>query len=318
MLPNQRIESDASRRSSANRSADRKESEMKEMRIFILLLALLPVLVTGCATQYSTREVDHYVSEALISAQEHIEKGSHDEALQFTRAVLRIDPENADAIALESQLGSDITKDRFIPSALGVNKSKRLPIERSTGSKILLYLPDRFLDLWDIVSAEIHFGPGVYANAHATRAVQAGGGVRAVAGFGWYDQRCLGGQLETESSISLLCCGASAHQGERVGSSGLRSGTQMKFGFYAPGDLVYQDFRDYWAVGGSCTALLLGVSAGIHPIEIADFFLGFAAIDLGNDDFSHTRRIKLNRLDRKLLRALAKIHYSKKKMEKRD
>ncbi len=285
---------------------------MKEMRISIFLTALLPVLITGCATKYSTREVDHYVSQGLISAQEHIEKGSHHEALQFTRAVLRIDPANADAIALESQLGSDITNDRFVPSALGVNKSKRLPIERSTGYKILLYLPDRFLDLWDIVSVEIHFGPGVYANAHATRGVQAAGGVRSVAGFGWYEQRCLGGQLETESSISLLCSGASAYRGERAGSSGLQSGTQMKFGFYSPGELVYQDFRDYWAVGGSCTAAFLGVTAGIHPIEIADFFLGFAAIDLGNDDFSHTRRIKLTRLDRKLLRELAKIHYSKK------
>ena len=89
---------------------------MKTMRLFLFLTALFALLVAGCATQYSARDIDHCVSQAVISAQEHMERGSHDEVLQFTRAILRIDPANADAIALESKIGADTTDDRFDPS----------------------------------------------------------------------------------------------------------------------------------------------------------------------------------------------------------
>ena len=50
-----------------------------------------------------------------------------------------------------------------------------------TQGAIAYYPVNRLLDLLDIVSVQVGFGFGVHANAHATRAVQAGFGGSAVA-----------------------------------------------------------------------------------------------------------------------------------------
>ena len=43
---------------------------------------------------------------------------------------------------------------------------------------------------------------------------------------------------------------------------------------------------------------------------LADFFLGIAGIDICRDDFGRSRALRLSRMDRNLLRDLAKVRYA--------
>jgi hypothetical protein len=174
------------------------------------------------------------------------------------------------------------------------------------------------LDLLDVVSIELHLGligpitreGGIYANIHATRAIQAGGGFRRIEGFGWHDQRSLGMQFEEEANLNLLCFSASHYSGQRLGTSGYRTGFQKILGVCDPKLPVYQEFSDYWSVGGSLTLVAIGVSADIHPVEIADFLSGFIGVDVGNDDVALTKDLNLNNYDRELLHELSHIYFA--------
>ena len=46
-----------------------------------------------------------------------------------------------------------------------------------------------------------------------------------------------------------------------------------------------KDLMDYWSVGAEVTVLPVGVSIGIHPVEILDAALGFLFIDIKKDDY---------------------------------
>jgi hypothetical protein len=162
-------------------------------------------------------------------------------------------------------------------------------------------------DLLDIFSFDINFGGGVFANAHATRALQAGAGLRSVGGIGWHDNRSLGVESQKEAGLNVLALGAQAYSATRVGTSGIQETSEGMAGIHCPSDLIYQEYRDYWAVGASVTAVFIGIDVDVHPIQILDFLTGFIGIDICNDDFAGTRMISLSGLDRQLLLDLAHI-----------
>lgn len=275
--------------------------------ILPVLCALLFTLTTGCVSTCTEKQKSRYLEQAVQAAQEHAENGRTSEAQQFLTAALQIDPGYEAAARMKSTLTLDSRNDCMSPTLLGMNRAPRVFEDPSTLRRVLCFLPDRILDLLDVFSAEGHVGPGYYCNFHATRALQAGGGVKAVVGLGWNDQRCLGGKTEAEAGLSLLCVGATAYSGATAGTSGLNSGTMLKAGLYRPGDPIYQDYSDYWAIGFSLTAIRLGLSADFHPVEAADFFLGFFGMDIGRDDFAKTRGLQLNSFDKRLLRDLRTI-----------
>ena len=63
---------------------------------------------------------------------------------------------------------------------------------------------------------------------------------------------------------------------------------EMRAGFPEPTQRVYDFFdgpRDYWAFGGAL-GLFVDGELYVHPVELADFILGFFLIDIKNDDFT--------------------------------
>jgi hypothetical protein len=243
------------------------------------------------------------------SARRHHEAGRGAEAAQLVEAVLRIDGDYAGAGDLGLALESD-SQYVFDQPLLGSNFARRVPVERSLAARILLYPVDRFLDLFDLLSFDGHVGIGLYGSLHLTRAFQVTAGARGTGGLGWHDQRSLGILSQAESGFTVIGLGAESYAGSLVGTSGVRASADAMAGLHRPSLRLYQQLRDYWAVGFAATLGVAGVELDLHPVELADFFAGWFGVDFLHDDFAHTRGLALERRDRELLRILNEFERS--------
>jgi hypothetical protein len=262
-------------------------------------------LALGCATaRVPPAEVRATLDEAVAAAHGHAEVGDDAEAADLLDAVLRIDPEHAGARGLRAALPAGIRGVTSHPW-LGSNFARRPSAERPPLARALLFLPDRLLDLLDVASFDVHVGSGLYADVHATRALQVAGGFRSTDGLGWHDHRSLGSLGRSESGVTVVAVGAHALDARLAGTSGVVRGSDAIAGLHRPDADLYQRFRDYWAVGASVTLLLLGLDVDLHPVELADFALGWATLDVLHDDLAATRSPRFTERDRALLARLA-------------
>ena len=283
------------------------------LRLVPLSAVVGVLLLGGCAVTHPPGTVKSTLEGAVSAARAHHEAGNDVEAAQLLEAALRVDSQLQEAQELRVALSPEV-EFLFDHPWLGSNFARRPVTERSTTARVLLYLPDRILDLLDIVSLELHIGPGLYYNLHVTRAVQAGIGFHATGGFGWHDHRSFGVLGQAESGIVVLALGAQAYAGAMAGTSGVWSTVDTLAGLHQPSDRMYQELRDYWAIGQSYTLLILGSEWDVHPIEIADFFLGWGGIDILNDDFARTRGLDLDRTERRLIKQLWEMERSEETM----
>ncbi len=274
-----------------------------------LQLGCLVVVASGCATGLSPEVIDANLDAAMQRARRLHRDGDSIEAYQFLTKVQQIDPDRPDARELLAVVRSDSPEleDLFHKPLLGSNRAVRIPTERPLWARILLYLPDRVLDLLDVLSFDVHVGPGVLVNVHLTRAVQLGAGARAVAGIGWHDHRSLGFLAQSEAEVVIPAVGTSAWAGAMAGTSGIYAGSDGIFDLHRPTIPLYQDFRDYWAVGFSTTAVTAGFDFDLHPLEIADFLAGLLTIDFLRDDFAATRGVGITIGDQMLLWRLSDV-----------
>lgn len=171
-----------------------------------------------------------------------------------------------------------------------VAKEGAAPASKSVGHKVLLYLPNRVLDIVDMISLNAavptfpkHWLAGfVHVNAHVTRVVQVGAGntnENIIVGLGhkrqflpWFEEKYeLSGGPLTFAKHKI--------------SRGNRKTDFGKTGVFFPGDEPFANgLMDYWGVGAEVTVLPVGVRAEVHPVEIVDALLGFFTIDIVNDD----------------------------------
>ena len=266
---------------------------------------LLPhlVFVAACASPPPAHELERLVDDALHSAEGHERTGNHLEAMELTRAVQLVDADNPLAREIQDRLPPDLDE-IYAHTLLGANFARRAPVERSTTAKVLFYPIDRILDLVDVITVDLHVGLGAYANFHWTRAAQVGLGLRGVGGLGWHDRRSLGVLTQADSGITLVALGAEAAAGLAAGTSGVYSYTETLAGLHRPSAKNYQEFRDYWAIGGALSLIFWGADFDFHPVQVGDFFAGWAGIDFLNDDFARTRGLRLTRLERSNVRRL--------------
>jgi len=292
-------------------------SKVPSCALALRLVALFAVvgvpLFGGCAVTHPPGTVKSTLQDTVSAARAHHQAGNDVEAAQLLEAALRVDSQFPEAQELRASLSPEI-EFLFDHPWLGSNFARRPATERSTTAKVLLYLPDRILDLLDIISFDAHFGPGIYLNYHVTRAVQAGIGFHGTGGLGWHDHRSLGALGQAESGIVLVALGAQAFAGSMAGTSGVRTTADSMAGLHQPSDRIYLELRDYWAIGESFTAILIGLEWDLHPVELADFFLGWGGIDILNDDFAHTRGLHLGRAERRFIRWLSEMERSEETM----
>lgn len=264
--------------------------------------AVVAALGVNCATPTPPHEVERIADAVLDAAEGHLRDGNPAEAGYLAEAVLRIDPQSDRALALiaRAEQAGPALRDPL----LGSNRPLRVRVARPVWVRALLYLPDRLLDLADVVSIDLHLGFGLYANAHATRALQAAGGARGVTGIGWHERRSLGVREQNDAGLVLGAFGAETTSGTLSGTSGSFAWAETVAGLQRPAHSVYQEVRDYWAIGAAVTLLVFGADLDLHPLQMADFAAGLATADLLADDFASTRALAFTRHERGLLREL--------------
>ena len=156
-------------------------------------------------------------------------------------------------------------------------------------------------------TAGLHMGAGLYSDHHVTRGLQLAWGTRATGGLGLHEARSLGFKSQSEAGLTVISSGAHTLARGLMGTSGIRAFAGDTAGVHKPGAPIYQEARDYWAVGVSATALIFGVEADLHPVQLADFFAGWVGVDFLNDDWAKTRNLKLARPDQLALAELWEV-----------
>ena len=153
--------------------------------------------------------------------------------------------------------------------------------------KVLLYFPNRIMDLLDIFSLNIGIGPVAEARLMATRYCDVGAGIGMTAKIykDFNRQYALG--VEENWYWSFIFVGEEQY---RVldGSVLLDKYVECRAGIPVPESRTYDFYtgpRDFWAIGGSL-GLLLDGDLYIHPVEIADFLLGIFFVDIRKDDLT--------------------------------
>jgi hypothetical protein len=284
------------------------------VRRLIALTAILGIpLLGGCAVTHPPGVVKSTLERTVSAARAHHESGRDEEAAQLLEAAIRVDPQLSEAQELRASLSPNVAF-LFDHPWLGSNFARRPTTERSVPAKVLLYLPDRILDLLDILSFDVHLGPGLFLNYHVTRAAQVGIGAHGTAGVGWHDHRSFGFLAQAESGIVVVALGAQAFAGATAGTSGVMATADALAGLHQPSDRIYRELRDYWAIGESATIIIFGIEWDFHPVELADFFLGWGRIDILNDDFAHTRGLHLSRAERRYIKWLSEMERSEETM----
>jgi hypothetical protein len=138
------------------------------------------------------------------------------------------------------------------------------PAGRSIIVATLLYVPNRVLDLFDILRFRVRVGPGAAAGVRVTELAEIFVGSYTSVYVGLPGPRM-------ESTVSLPF-GLESHNG--VSASVVDATVDGGIGpNYSPTEV---------AIGTQL--LLLGFDIGIDPVEIADFAAGILTLDLRDDD----------------------------------
>ncbi len=279
-----------------------------------LVLGICSLVASACAPTRSPERVDYLLSRALSAAHAKQQAGMDAEAAVMLNAVASVDPSYPGLAELDAALDPAVRRgmDRGL---LGMNRKLRPRVERSGRTRALLWLPDRLLDLLDVATFGVHMGTGLFADAHVTRAGQVSGGLRSTGGLGVHDHRSIGMKSQAEAGLTVIAAGAQTYGGALVGTSGTIGSADSLAGLHNPSDRLYQEFRDYWAVGASATLLFIGVEVDLHPLQLADWFAGFAGIDFLNDDFGRTRSLRFDAGEPMLLREVWNTQASKRTLE---
>jgi hypothetical protein len=130
--------------------------------------------------------------------------------------------------------------------------------------QVVLYLPNRVFDLLDVFRIRAEVGPGLAAGVRATKVAQAYVGSHASIYAGLPGPR-------RKASIPIPV-GLESHNGVTV--SVLDATVDGGIGpNYSPTE-----------IGVSIHPLIFGVDVGVDPIEVLDFVVGLAGVDIKDDD----------------------------------
>jgi len=278
------------------------------------LVVACALATAACSSPRTGSEVDFMLSETMKAATTRHAAGDEFEAIALAYTVARVDdsfPGTHDILDSMPTWATDVLDS----PVLGSNVARRAPDDVGLVGKILWYLPDRILDLFDLVSFDVNVGPGLWVDVHVTRGFQLAAGGRTVGGIGWHDHRSLGVKSQAEAGVSAIAFGAFGYSAAQAGTSGVRSGSWSVGGIHGPGDDIYQRYVDYWSVGASTTVLLVGVDFDLHLAEMVDFLVGWATFDPCNDDFAKTRGLKLSATEKRLSRDLSEVLADEESLE---
>jgi len=157
---------------------------------------------------------------------------------------------------------------------------------KRVGLYLLLYVPNRVLDVTDIITFNMSIGGGFQAEMQATRYAQIGGSYGQSYFVSKSYMRKFGSGHKDTSRFGFINMEQDVTYVDDV--SGNLKEYVIDFPEFMIADPLLDAFRDddvdFWKIGGNI-GWVAGVGFGIHPVEIADLFLGLFWIDISNDDF---------------------------------
>ncbi|MCU0600002.1 MAG: hypothetical protein MUE70_12215 [Desulfobacterales bacterium] len=132
------------------------------------------------------------------------------------------------------------------------------------GHKLLLYLPNRVLDIFDFARLRLRVGPGFAVGARATKPVSVfvGGYASVYAGLP-------GPRLEPTVKLPVGM--------ENYGGVSVSVADATSDGYFGPN---YSPTE----IGAGFQLLIIGIDIGVDPVEVLDLATGFLFIDLRGDD----------------------------------
>lgn len=130
--------------------------------------------------------------------------------------------------------------------------------------KIVMYIPNRILDVFDVVRLRLRVGPGLAVDVRATKV--------ASAFVGSYGSVYAGLPGPRNRRLPKLPIGLESRNGVQasVADATVSGGLDPDYG--------------PMEIGVGVQALIVGVDAGIEPLEFLDLLAGFFFIDLKDDD----------------------------------
>jgi len=142
------------------------------------------------------------------------------------------------------------------------------------GKGVAMYLPNRILDLLDIVHVGVGFGPGAGIMLQVTRPLRVGAGAGIEDGVAWFGRM---GEPFSGGHYAMAAFGP--------------------FDAQETTDVVLRWRVPFWDVGVWAQIYLGEAYLGIAPDEIVDFIVGFTTYDMKDDDYGResgreTRRMR--------------------------
>jgi len=134
----------------------------------------------------------------------------------------------------------------------------------SLGHKLLFYLPNRCLDLVDILRFRMRVGPGLAADARMT--------IYAANFIGHYDSFYVGLPGPRRAPVLPRLAGRESLKG------------LMVMGVDATDDTLYSPRYTDSEITLGAQAIMVGINFGFDPIELGDFLTGWVMIDIMDDD----------------------------------
>jgi hypothetical protein len=191
------------------------------------------------------------------------------------------------AVADEIQPLSAVTAPEVKKSAPGIEKVQQQQQQQQFLDMLILYLPNRGMDLLDILDLSLGFGPAVKAKVWATRYMSFGGGIGGTAKVIKGYNRQYGAGLESGWSASFLMLTAENTQLYNT-TRGVQKYFEYNTGIPSLDDNVYNFWRgprDMFSIGAE-VALFGEVDVEVHPFELVDFLAGLFCLDPKGDDIT--------------------------------
>lgn len=172
-------------------------------------------------------------------------------------------------------------------AGVGVQAQTDTSKDTDIAGALLMYIPNRIVDMVDMFSLDLGFGPSAKADMRVTRAFSFGAGTGATAMALKGYNRQYGCSLDDGYDMSFAWI-ANENSERSHSLNNVQEYWYHSSGMPKPSERIYnwqKGARDYWAIeaGG---ALFVQVDFAIHPVDIADFITGFFFYDLKGDDYT--------------------------------
>ncbi len=168
---------------------------------------------------------------------------------------------------------------------LQAQQMEKPSMEKVITDKIIMYIPNRIVDLFDIFSIEVETGATAKLGFRVTHAFGFGAGIGPSGKLSKDFNRTYGASLNNGYQAYFLAMGVGDETREYTYGN-LPPYWYQYDGFQVPSDRIFAEkIKDYWSVEAGAS-LLAGAKVAIHPLCIADFVCGIFFYDLLGNDYT--------------------------------